>query len=70
MLIECPKCNEADERYFGLNRCGLCECEFLVSRNGAVDFPLPGRLKALKEILANGGVSGSDDGGNTRSSFG
>lgn len=30
MLIECPRCGEADERSIGKNRCGLCECEFFV----------------------------------------
>lgn len=28
--IECPRCGEADERAWGVNRCGLCECQFLV----------------------------------------
>lgn len=28
--IECPRCGEADERSIGLNKCGLCECEFSV----------------------------------------
>lgn len=37
--IECPRCNEADERSVGMNRCGLCECEFFVASNGAVYAP-------------------------------
>lgn len=39
MLIECPKCNEADERPVGMNRCGLCECEFFVASNGSAYAP-------------------------------
>lgn len=30
-LGECPRCDEADERSIGLNKCGLCGCEFIVS---------------------------------------
>lgn len=36
LLIECPRCEEADKRSIGFNKCGLCECEFLVASNGGV----------------------------------
>lgn len=32
IIIDCPRCGEGDERSIGLNRCGLCECEFTVRR--------------------------------------
>jgi len=28
--IDCPRCDEGDERSEGLNVCGLCECRFYV----------------------------------------
>lgn len=30
-FIDCPNCNEGDERNLGLNVCGLCECRFVVN---------------------------------------
>jgi hypothetical protein len=36
--IECPRCDEADERVQGVNKCGLCECEFYVGHTGKVMF--------------------------------
>lgn len=39
MLIECPKCGEADKRAIGMNKCGLCECEFFVASNGSAYAP-------------------------------
>lgn len=39
MLIECPRCDEADERHVGMNKCPLCECEFFVACNGAAYSP-------------------------------
>lgn len=32
-IIECPRCDEGDERHEGRNRCGLCEYTFTV-KNG------------------------------------
>jgi hypothetical protein len=43
-LIECPRCDEADERHVGLNRCNLCECEFYVARTGYIE-----RIPSAKE---------------------
>lgn len=31
---DCPGCGEGDERPLGPNKCGLCECEFIVTRYG------------------------------------
>jgi hypothetical protein len=33
-FIDCPNCNEGDERTPGMNRCGLCECQFSVQSYG------------------------------------
>jgi len=44
-IAECPRCDEGDERSIGRNRCGLCECEFFVARDGKVtvaQFPVSG----------------------------
>jgi hypothetical protein len=38
-VVECPRCNETDERAIGMNRCGLCECEFFVACNGSAYAP-------------------------------
>jgi hypothetical protein len=35
-IIECPRCDEGDERHDGLNVCGLCECRFTVRRGQIV----------------------------------
>jgi hypothetical protein len=37
--IECPRCGEADERPQGFNKCGLCECEFVVLPGGRIVGP-------------------------------
>lgn len=66
-LIECPRCDEGDERPFGFNRCNLCECTFLVARNGATKIVPPDFLLHIEKLK---NTSGSDDGGNIRSSFG
>jgi hypothetical protein len=29
--IDCPNCGECDDRNLGENRCGLCECRFVVN---------------------------------------
>lgn len=39
IIVECPRCNEADERSLGENRCGLCECRFVVRVGGQVFSP-------------------------------
>jgi len=31
-IIDCPRCDEGDERSIGLNVCGLCGCRFTVGR--------------------------------------
>jgi hypothetical protein len=52
--MDCPRCGEGDNRHFGMNRCGLCECEFFIStdgvkRTGLDDGPyLPGRAPRKK----------------------
>ena len=28
--IDCPNCGECDDRNLGENRCGLCECRFVI----------------------------------------
>lgn len=28
--IDCPNCGECDDRNLGVNRCGLCECQFAI----------------------------------------
>jgi hypothetical protein len=66
-LIECPRCNEADERSLGFNRCGLCECTFVVGSTGRTQVVSPDWLSHVKKLK---NASGSDDGGNIRSSFG
>jgi len=30
-IIDCPNCNEGDDRSLGMNVCGLCECRFVVA---------------------------------------
>jgi hypothetical protein len=32
VLIDCPRCNEGDERAIGVNVCGLCGCTFIVGK--------------------------------------
>lgn len=49
-LVECPRCNEADERPFGHNVCGLCECRFWV-RPGRKPF-VPENEKRITEEAA------------------
>lgn len=29
--IDCPRCGECGDRNLGENRCGLCECRFVVA---------------------------------------
>lgn len=35
-IVDCPRCGEGDDRSIGMNRCGLCEYEFFVTREGVV----------------------------------
>ena len=62
MLMCCPRCDETDERHVGINRCGLCDCEFIVGRKG--------KITLSSDLMRQMKGGGSDDAGNTRSSFG
>jgi hypothetical protein len=39
MIVECPRCNEGDERRLGMNACPLCECRFWVRPDGSLFIP-------------------------------
>jgi hypothetical protein len=38
-IVDCPKCNEGDYRYVGINVCGLCECKFYVKGGHVILHP-------------------------------
>jgi hypothetical protein len=38
-IVDCPGCGEGDERHFGINVCGLCECRFWVRAGRPVFVP-------------------------------
>lgn len=39
LTLECPRCDETDVCSIGMNKCGLCDCEFFVSCNGSYYAP-------------------------------
>ena len=66
-LIECPRCDEADARTRGFNRCGYCGCTFIIGSAGKTQIVPPDFLSHVEELK---NTSGADDAGNIRSSFG
>lgn len=39
ITVDCPRCNEGDDRKLGMNICPLCECRFWVRPDGTLFIP-------------------------------
>jgi transposase-like protein len=51
-IIDCPRCNEGDERPEGQNRCGHCEYTFTVRDGKLVALPYGTLTKASHDMNA------------------